>query len=384
MKYGFFFFALAIILTPSVSFATASTSADLIQKYQQAKTGGEKVKVLIVPGHDVEASGTEFRGIKEYKLNALLADNLYAYFKKDKAFDVAITQKNGEYTDTFRTYFAQQRSAIQQFRKEHVAARAQVLESGAVSIVKGVPHNTASEDVSVKLFGINKWAGEHDIDLVIHIHFNDHGGRKPNKVGDYNGFTIYIPESQLPNAKISRPIAEAVAKKLSESNPTSNLQGESQGVTEEQDLIAIGSHSTLQAAAFLVEYAYIYEPQLTAASVQKYALNEYAYRTYWGVKEFFGDPIKKKIASPYFPYRFENALKKGAKASRAVFALQTALVHDGAYPASGMTLNDCPVSGNFGVCTELAVKEFQEKNGLPATGIVGSLTQKVLNKAYGK
>ena len=384
MKYtvGVFFFLSMFV--PSVAFAKAATPEELIQKYTQAKAGGEKVKVLIVPGHDVEATGTEFRGIKEYKLNALLADNLYSYFKKDPAFAVTITQKNGEYTDTFRTYFAQQRSAIQQFRKEHVTARTQALESGAMSVVKGVPHNTASEDVSVKLFGINKWADEHDIDLVIHIHFNDHGGRKPNKLGDYNGYTIYIPESQLPNAKTSRPIAEAVAKKLGEANPTSNLQGESQGVTEEQDLIAIGSHNSLEAAAFLVEYAYIYEPQLTASNVQKYALNEYAYRTYWGVKEFFGDPIKKKIASPYFPYRFENALKKGTKASRAVFALQTALAHDGAYPASGKTLNDCPVSGNFGLCTELAVKEFQEKNGLPATGVVGSLTQKALNRVYGK
>ena len=52
------------------------------------------------------------------------------------------------------------------------------------------------------------------MDLVIHIHFNDYPNRKLNRVGEYSGFSIYIPEKQLPNYEKSFEIVNSVFSQL--------------------------------------------------------------------------------------------------------------------------------------------------------------------------
>lgn len=369
---------------PSVTNAAILSSMELKQKYIQALLGGPKVKVLIVPGHDDQNWGTEFKGTKEVELNRVVADKLYNLFSQDKAFQVYITQQNGMYAGDFPKYYELHWDEINTFRNESIALAKKTLANSPIQNKLTVSHNVAKEVVSTILYGVNKWSNENNIDLVIHVHFNDYGGRTWNKEGIYNGFTIYVPDSQLKNSAISKPIAESVFYSLAQFSPISNLPGEAGGVTEDKELIAIGSQNTLDAASMLIEYGYIYEPQLTATVTRKVVLDDYAYRTYLGVKKFFGGSSTRKIDSLIFPKVFSKELKKDTKPSVDVLALQMALVKQGLYPADGLTLNVCPISGVFGSCTENAVKEFQQKNKLPSTGLVGALTRAKLNLFYSK
>ena len=379
MKYlGFFLFFVITLSLPLSATADVVTSTELLQKYATAKSSGQKLKVLIVPGHDIEAWGTEFRGMKEFELNTVVANNLYRYFSNDSAFEVFLTQQNGDYTETFKNYFINQREAIRQFRDSHKSIQQAGRENGTIVGVTGVNHNYVNEDVSIKLHGINKWANENGIDLIIHIHFNDHGGRKWNKTGEYSGFSIYVPEPQLKNAALSKDIAQQVSESLARFSTFSNLPGEGSGVIEEQDLIAIGPFNTLGIPAMLIEYAYIYEPQLSSHALRERVLDEYAYRTYFGVKEYFGDAPVKNTSSQFPAYRFVKNLKKGMVASPEVLMLQSVLVRAGVYPVAGKDLRECPVSGTFGSCTMEAVKAFQKKKKLPQTGFVGPQTRKAL------
>ena len=152
-----------------------------------------------------------------------------------------------------------------------------------------MPHNDAPKDVALRLFGINKWANEHKVDIIIHIHFNDSGPRRAGAPGEYNGFTIYTPERQYSNSQASMDIAKRVFKRLSKMFSVSNLPGEDAGVVEDQELIAIGSSNTVDAASLLVEYGYIYEPQFRVPAVRVMVLRELAFQTYLGLADFFGE-----------------------------------------------------------------------------------------------
>ncbi len=380
MKYfSLLFLTLVLLSSPSPVFAGLVSSEALAQKYSATDTGGQKIRVLLVPGHDNETWGTEFRGMKEVELNRVVANNLYSYFSKDPAFEVFITQKDGEYAEPFATYLTSQKEAIRQFRDSHKAVQQARREKGEVVGVSGVNHNYASEEVSIKLHGINKWANENDIDIAIHIHFNDHAGRVWNKKGEHSGFSIYVPEPQLKNSAVSKDIARKVSESLAPFSAFSSLPGEGGGVIDEQDLIAIGPFNTLDSATMLIEYAYIYESQLANHALRERVLEEYAFRTYAGVKDFFGSTLVKNTSSQLPRYRFTKNLKNGMVGSADVLMLQSALVRAGVYPVAGKDLHECPVSGTFGACTVASVRAFQKQKKLPVTGFVGAGTRKALN-----
>ena len=72
------------------------------------------------------------------------------------------------------------------------------------------------------------------------------------------------------------------------------------------------------------------------------------------------------------------------KGHPSILSLQAALLFEELYPPAGESKRDCPLSGSFGPCTALAVKNFQQKYGLPASGTVGELTLAKLNEIYGR
>ncbi|MDD5068911.1 MAG: N-acetylmuramoyl-L-alanine amidase [Candidatus Pacebacteria bacterium] len=275
----------------SVFFVDSSTSEILHQKYAAAENG-EKFRVLIVPGHDDEYSGTEFWGIREADMTAELGGELANMLSKDPRFVVTLsrTHKDG-YNPIFQEYFATQRQMVNDFMENQIATMDDLEAKGLLQTVTGVPHRTAVSEVAYHLYAINKWANDNKMDLVIHIHFNNYPRKDLTTPGIYKGFTIYIPEGQYSNSKGSQAIANSVFNELSKEYSVSTLSHEDLGVVPEQDLIAIGSHNSLDSAGMLIEYGYIYEPQFLTLQKRTQAISNLALLTYNGVENFF-NPIQ--------------------------------------------------------------------------------------------
>ncbi|MES2436417.1 MAG: peptidoglycan-binding protein [Patescibacteria group bacterium] len=387
LKYFIFSISSLIFILGCASNAYAVTPLELINEYKTATKTGEKVKILIVPGHDDEYWGTEFGDVREADVVVAIGQYLYDYLKNDPRLDVQITRTQMGYTPTFKNYFTDNRQQIQDFITTSKAAHQQKISAGEIKTTENVPHNDARPEVALRLYGINKWANENDVDITLHLHINDHGGRPWGQVGDYTGIAVYIPESQYSNARTSAVLGESVLRELLLKNSVSTLPGESRGVVEDQDLIAIGARDTVKSAVALIEYGYIYEPQYRNLAIQEQVAKDLAQQTFLGVHRFFGDrdvyatgqaatakPITISTpAKTTFAYSWKKDLKKGSSGSD-VSALQTALTNSGVY--------SCGSTGTFGPCTETGVKAFQKKYKIPQNGLVGPMTRAKLNELF--
>jgi len=349
--------------------------------FAETEVAGAATKILIVPGHDNEYLGTDYRGMKEADMNLALGEKLLKLFSTDKNFETHITRNQSEYTNEFINYFVTELENIHKFIRDKRSAMIQNLNSGEIVEVSGVPHNTPPQTVIDRLYGINKWANENGVDITIHIHFNDVPRKNRNLPGDYSGIAVYIPERQFSNYKNSKAIADSIFNRFYELYAFSNLPKEDGGVVEDQALIATGSNNTVNNAAMLIEYGYIYEPIFQNKKTIDVAISDLALQTYLGIKDYFG--WNNVFKSAYFPHNWKSNLKRGINNSLDVLSLQAALMREGVYPPDGFSRNDCPLSGNFGNCTERAVKGFQRKYNLEPIGLVGSKTRAKLNKLYG-
>lgn len=375
----------------SVFFHDSVTAESLREKYDNSERGnkkrndGEKVKILVVPGHDKQYSGTTYRGLQEVELTVDLGERLYELLQKEPSFDVYLTQTKEGYVPEFSNYFEQNREGILKFIADQKNLMNQYVESRQVERVVHTIRNIAPDEMGVRLYGINKWANENDIDIVIHVHFNDYPGRPRTGSGKYSGFSIFVPESQYSNAKGSKSVAEFVYNRLKNFYPVSDMPKEDTGVIEDQELIALGSNNSLDGVGMLVEYGYIYEPGIVDISIRNKILDDLAFQTYLGVMDFFGKSTDEvgEYGSRLLPHEWQDDLKKGDESLQDIVSLQAALIVEGVYPPPGETKNNCPISGRFGSCTERSVRAFQEKHGIvPAQGFVGELTRMKLNELY--
>jgi len=123
-------------------------------------------------------------------------------------------------------------------------------------------HRETPFEAAIFMYGVNKWAGENEVDLTLHLHFNNNPKYKgkPN----YEGFAIYIPEKQYQNSLSSRKIAEFLLAEITKVQKVSTMKAESKGIVEDQELIALGCYNTSLTPSLVVEYAYIYEDIMLA------------------------------------------------------------------------------------------------------------------------
>jgi len=220
----------------------------------------EPVKILLVPGHDNEVWGAQYGNLKESDMNLALAIKIYDLLKKDKRFEIYITRNWDGYIKEFADYFSENRQEIKSFKEKAKQEMEDKIANGYFIEKENVPHNTVSEDVSLKLYGINKWANENKIDAVIHIHFNDYPRKTKWTMGKHKGFAIYMPDGQFPNAKESAQLAGNIFMQLSKKYITSTYEKELDGLVSDQKLIALGANGTLDKniRSVLIEYGYIY------------------------------------------------------------------------------------------------------------------------------
>lgn len=248
----------------------------------------KKVRILIVPGHEPYYGGAEFKTLKERVLAVELGNDLKKILESDPRFEVFITRNNTAWNTTFADYFLKNWKDIiaweKSGRKEFLSAVASGTEARPVSTIR---HNTAPQNVAIRLYGIVKWSNENNIDLVIHVHFNDDAVHKKDITGKYSGFTIYVPSPEYNNGAESRKIAEFLLKTLSVDNHISTLPQESSGIINEPRLIAIGSSNMSKMPSILIEYGYIYEPKFTNINLRSSSLQNLAEETYLGLKDYF-------------------------------------------------------------------------------------------------
>ncbi|MDD5165205.1 MAG: N-acetylmuramoyl-L-alanine amidase [Candidatus Pacebacteria bacterium] len=348
-----------------------------------------KVRILIVPGHEPNYGGAEYSSLKERDMTVELAQDLAGFLEKDTHYEVFVTRDGNDWSPIFAEYFKNNWQNIIDWQAGSAQDIAHRISSGTVvPPTKTVYHNKAPSNVAYRLYGITKWANENDVDITIHIHFNDapgHGSRTP---GDHTGFAIYIPERQYANSATSKVVAETIFKRLSKYNPVSSLTGESAGIVEDPDLIAIGAHDTADAASMLIEYGYIYEPQFLNAGTRDLAIKDLAFQTYLGLEDFFSAPDAAAVSRAYdtvaLPHTWKSVISEKNTQNTDVFALQSALLVDGEYPPYARDLSDCPRTGKLGPCTQTALQQFQKKYSISGeTNIVGQRTMQILNTNYG-
>lgn len=366
----------------------AKSTNDLYARYARSTSSNaaKPLKILIVPGHEPLSGGTMFKGVWEHEVVVQIADQLATQLKTNPAFSVMVARTNTAWHPTLTQYFDANWDEIREWRDNNKIDTARKVAAGMFEEeVPAVHHNPAPEGPSIRLNGINKWADENDIDLVLHLHINDYPRPRATEPGTYAGFSIYIPDPQYSNGPASRAVAEKIFARLAEHYPVSNLAGESSGIVEELKLIAIGRDNSQSAASMLIEYGYIYEPQFADDTLRAATITDLAYQTFAGVQDFFNAPASHTYASTLLPHTWSETFKAGAEDSLDVLALQSALTLEGHYPPPSNTLRECPRTGKFGPCTERALKLFQQAHGIEGDGtVVGPATRALLNAQYGK
>ncbi len=339
----------------------------------------DKIKVLVVPGHDNTSSGSMFRTTKEVTLTRIVAQKITAFLSKDSRIEVVNLHQGDDYAPFMQAYFESDLNKISEWRKTIVSSFRKKQDSGEIKKVSSVPHAAPPIDVINRLYGINKWAGESGVDLALHVHFNDYGSHKWGTVGKFTGFAIYTPEDQFPNASSSFPISQAIFDGLEKIMYKSDnvTEAKFEGPIKDQTLIALGAYGSLpkEVSSVLVEYSYVYEP---------------AIQNYFSVAStIFADVSARAIKQALFQDTFETAfgyswqknLKEKDKGSD-VLVLQYALKSLGFFPPEGKNREDCPIAGYFGDCTKEALKKFQEIKNISAVGVFGPQTRKLFNSMF--
>ncbi len=331
---------------------------ELKERYEDFSNGkkqiSNRIKVLIVPGHDDEHYGAEFGDIKEVDLNRQLAKELKDFLVADTNFRVFLASDENGFNDRIQKYIEEEENEIKDFvdfKKENEN----------FEIENYVAHNSAPEEVALVLYGINRYANEEDFDIVLHVHFNDYARKNQGGAGNYKGISIYVPASQFSNGSISKQFADHLFYRLTKIFDASNNPVEQAGVIQDSELIAVGAFNSVDSIALLVEYGYVYEPQFVDNELRNVALKELAYQTYVGIKTFFEtDFASDNFPTTLLPANWNRELK-GGESGVDVYSLQALLKIQG-------DLDDCPLVGKFGTCTETALKDFQKKYGLTPTG----------------
>ena len=392
----FFLLALVVLIPASLALAASdavATQQELQREYIEAGAGGDKVRILVMPGHEPEYGGAEYQGFYEREIVVEIADQLAGYLEQNQEYEVIVARSNLAWHEDLEEYFEEEWRDIEKFVERAKRAFNRAVRKGDISLPneeETVSHNAAPSDVALRLYGISKWANENDIDLVLHLHVNDTTDHGPNDPSKHSGFTLYVPDSQYGNGEVSTDLAEALFPRLHAMQASSTLPIEDKGIVQSQDLIAIGAFDTLTIPSVLIEYGYITEPKFTAPEVRTTMTKDFAYETYLGVQDFMGDSIVSRFATAALPFTFTQTPTVGSSSPEA-YALQAALAQKGFYPAATTTgatttmrtRTECPISGQMNPCTVDAISAFQKAQGWNPTGALGPMTLAALNREFG-
>jgi len=244
-------------------------------------------KVLVIPGHDSSAEGARYADRKESEFNVILAQKIKDKLSKNPQIDVVLARNQSGYNGIFIDYFKKEGQKITAFYNSYARLHKKRIETGKFEKKVAVAHNKAAKSLVNKLYGFTKWANENKVDLMLHVHFNDHPGRGKNKKGKYEGFAIYVSDKQFHNGKSSIELGKLLKDILEKSYKVSSHPKEKRGVIEDQNLIAVGQFNTASSTAILVEYGYIYEDRFSADR-RNIVFDDLAQKTAEAIEKFIG------------------------------------------------------------------------------------------------
>lgn len=365
-------------------FPVTVTASDIKSAYQNS--GTDEFRILIVPGHEPQYGGAVYNGVYEREIAVEVANKLKAELEKDPKVEVIVARDNLVWNKDLSTYFKKEMKKIKSFVSKQKKEMKKLVKKKQVTAADDedqVDHAAAPDDVALRLYGINKWANEHDVDLIVNLHINDAPDHGPTTPGVNSGFAIYIPDAQYGNGAASRPVAEAIAARLGNLSNKSTLRLENQGVVEDQELIAVGAYNTLKVPTVLIEYGYITEAKLREQSIRAVLTSDFAHATYLGLEDFLAGNVTAKYVTTSLPHRWNASLPLGSSGPE-VYALQSALHILGFYPPTESTLVECPIAGVMNECTTVAIKAYQKSLGYEETGELGPKTRAALNARFGK
>ncbi len=264
----------------SVSLAASSTEPMVAPAEKQ-------IHVLIAPGHEPNFGGTVFKGLKERDLTVALGTEIQKLLEQDPHFQVTMTRDTHSWNPIFSDYFTKNWTAIISWEKAANKTFANLVANKIIKKpISTVAHNTAPINVARRLYGINKWANENNIDVVINIHFDDENYHRRNVPGRYSGFAIYEPAPQYDNYQRSREVAKDLLDRLTEVSQPSTLLSKLGGIIDEPKLIAVGENNTSNAASLVVEYGFIYEKKFTDPKLRAQTLEDLALKTYQALDDY--------------------------------------------------------------------------------------------------
>ena len=425
-----FVLMVTLIASPALAatdgFSKGITKAELENKYEQGK-----VRILVAAGHEPGFGGAVYQGVYEREITVEIAEELERLLEQNPNYEVIVTRDDDSWNRDLQKFFDKNEKKIERFVKAQKKKMAKLIKKDKIKEADDSTGVAAPNDVALRLYGINKWANENDIDLVVNLHVNDAPDHGPEAPSQYTGYAIYVPEHIYGNSKTSKQLAGEIEDRLEILSDTSTHPQEADGIIEHRDFIAVGAFGTLNVPSVLIEYGYITEPRFADVQYRKTLTRDLAYQTYLGIQDFFGDPVMNPRTVAVLPTEWPkpviatttpvviatttpatttvvvaptptatttpsvitpqatacsaftgtlSLMDDDDPASEEVKQLQRILAKDkGLYP-------EALVTGFFGPATERAVKRFQEKyqivsSGTPDTtgyGAVGPKTAKKL------
>jgi N-acetylmuramoyl-L-alanine amidase len=253
------------------------------------------VKILIVPGHEPNAGGAdEFKKIKERDLNLQLSLLLKDDLSKNTNIETVMVRDENGWNSDLENYIETSSTTIMNWVANMKEKMLTKVNSGDMDLIDpNMKHNDATSTAVIFLYGTNKWIEKNNIDLVLHVHFNNNP--KINGKPNYKGYCIYIPESQYSNSSSSRIFADYLNEEISKIEKPSNMPQEKDIIIEDQQLIATGNYDTLKIPAVVVEYAYIYEPMMLSSSTRNIFIENAASSTATAINNYLKNEFKKII-----------------------------------------------------------------------------------------
>lgn len=378
----------SIIVTRS-----AKSTKELLSKYVRAdRKNNEKINILIMPGHEPGYGGAEYIDpiygeIIEREVVVTLAHALEQELEKNIHYNVTVARTNADWHESIKNYFVQSWEYIDEWRIAHTVyyqAMQAVGNSPNISEHQKVFHKDAPENVARRLYGINSWANENNIDIAIHLHINDYPRKNTDIPGKHVGFAIYVPASQYNNSKTAKEIAHNIYGELVRHNTISTLTGESAGIVDDAELIAVGANNTSDSASILIEYGYIYESALNNPQTQNFLIQDWAKSTAQGINSYFKQKNNKMYSSSVLPYTFTEPINQNNDELYPVgmYALQTILLNAGFfnYPDDNGQNKQCYRSLQFDSCTTDAIRSLQKELGFSNEDLTSELDVKTIQE----
>lgn len=247
----------------------------------------QKIRILIVPGHEPQSGGTYYHDLMERDLAVQLGTQVEQLLSKNPRYEVIMTRDTQGWNPVFEEYFKHNQGDIYSWMQD---AR----HTEIVSVLLGISHsptgtmkhNSVPKDVAMRLYGITKWANENNIDLMLHIHFDDVARRRTTVPGKYVGFTIYVPSREYNNSTQSVSIARSLYSRLRATSDINTALSTRNPFVEDPRLIAVGANNTSHVASVLIEYGYIYEKRFTDTTVRQETISTLAQETYDGLENY--------------------------------------------------------------------------------------------------